>query len=88
MTKLTQTARVISHLTAGHDLTEAQARARFGVANMSALASNLRFKGYAVYRNTKTTAKGHEIDVYRIGAPSKAVIAAGYRALAAKRNVA
>ena len=86
--KLTKTDRVIAYLKAGHDLTEAQARARFGVANMSALASNIRFKGYAVYRNTKTTAKGHEIDVYRLGTPSKAVIAAGYRALAQDRRAA
>ena len=88
MTKLTQTDRVIAYFKAGRDLTEAQARARFGVLNMSALASSLRFKGYAVYKNSKTTAKGSEISICRLGTPSKAVIAAGYRALAQERRVA
>lgn len=82
-TNNTQTARVLSFLQSGNVLTEGQARTRFGVRNMSALASNLRFKGYAVYCNPKKTSKGNTVATFRIGAPRRSVVAAGYRALAA-----
>lgn len=79
---VTKTQKVLQFLQNGGTLTEAQARSRFGIANMSATASNLRMKGYAIFGNRKTLSDGRETTVYRIGAPPRRVVAAGYRALA------
>ncbi len=83
MVKKTKTQRVLEYFRKGNDLTEGQARSRFGVANLSALASNLRYQGYAIYANQKTFDNGHTATVYRMGTPTRAVVAAGYRALGA-----
>ena len=80
MTK-TKSERVLNHLRNGNDLTENQARSRFGIANMRAEASRLRSKGYAVYSNQKTLSNGRRSTVFRLGTPTRAVVAAGYAAL-------
>jgi hypothetical protein len=82
MAKTTKTERLLNYLMSGHDITEGQARSRFGIQNLSATASDLRFKGYAVYANRKMRGNNHEVTMYRLGAPRREVIAAGYRALA------
>jgi len=63
-------------------LTAAQIQARFGVRNVRATISDLRFDGYAIYANRHTDTKGREKTFYRLGTPSRRVIAAGYRAMA------
>lgn len=78
MTKKTKTERVLQHLQNGNEITEAQAQSRFGIANMSAVASTLRFQGFAVYCNRRG-----DKSFYRLGTPTRSVVAAGYRALAA-----
>ena len=82
-TKISKTARVLSFLKKGNDITESQAKARFGISNMSAVASYLRRQGYAIYCNRKTFSNGNTASVYKHGAPTRKVIAAGYNALAA-----
>ena len=52
------------------------------IGNPQAVIQALRFSGYPIYLNTVTDTKGRSRNVYRLGTPSKAVIAAGYRALA------
>jgi len=58
-------------------LTVAQARARFGIENVSARIGELRKEGHAIYTNTKTLKDGRTIQYYRLGKPSRAVVAAG-----------
>ena len=60
-------------------LTVAQARARFGITNVSARIEELRSEGHAIYTNTKTLKDGRKITYYKLGKPSKAVVAAGVR---------
>ena len=79
---VTKTERLLNYLMSGRDITEGQARSRFGIQNLSATASSLRFQGYAVYANRKTLGNNHEVTMYRLGAPRREVVAAGYRALA------
>jgi len=76
--------RVLEVLSTGQELTAKQIQSRFGVGNARATVSALRMKGYPIYANTRTDTKGRTKTKYRLGAPSKAVIAAGYRALAGK----
>jgi predicted ArsR family transcriptional regulator len=83
MTTQTKTQRLVDALQNGEQLTSKQIAARFGIANPTATVSDLRLRhGYAVYANRKTDTKGRVSTKYRIGNPSRAVVAAGYRALA------
>jgi hypothetical protein len=41
----------------------------------------LRKKGYAIYRNSKKAANGTKISFYRLGKPTRAMVAAGVLAL-------
>ena len=79
MTKTTQEARVLAAFQAGDTLTPAQMTSRFGVKNPTALINSLRSKGFAIYHNERKTRKSF----YKIGKPSRAVVAAGYAALGA-----
>ena len=80
---MTQTQRVLEALLAGNELTAKQISARFGVASPTKVVSLVRQEGYAVYLNKHTDTKGRVTHKYRIGKPSRKLIAAGYRALAA-----
>ena len=82
-TTMTKTDKVLAALQSGEQLTEAQIRQRFGAANPRALVSSLRMKGYAVYANAHKDTKGRETTKYRLGRPQRAVVAAGYKAIAA-----
>lgn len=83
MSKTTKTDRLLSFLQNGNDITATQAEKRFGIANLSAVASNLRSRGYAIYANMKTLPSGNTVRLYRLGTPTRAVVAAGFAALAA-----
>ena len=53
-------------------------------ASIKARISEIRTqKGVAVYANKHTDSNGRTVTKYRAGTPRKAVVAAGYRALAA-----
>ena len=79
---MTQTKRVLAALQAGEELTAKQIAARFRIASPSKVVSNIRYEGHAVYLNKHTDTKGRVTHKYRIGKPSRKLIAAGYRALA------
>lgn len=75
-------SRVLEALRKGEELTAKQIASRFGVKNPTATVSDLRFAGFAIYANSHKDTKGRVTTKYRLGNPSRAVIAAGYRALA------
>jgi len=79
---MTKTDRVLQALMGGEELTAKQIKARFSVGNPAELVRQLRFKGFAVYSNPKKNSKGETKNFYRLGTPSRKVVAAGYRALA------
>jgi len=80
---MTKQARLVEALQNGEQLTAKQIATRFGIANPTATVSDLRFSGFAVYANRHTDTKGRVTTKYRLGAPSRAVVAAGYKALSA-----
>lgn len=61
-------------------LTVAQARARFGIENVSARIDELRQEGHVIYTNMKTRGDGTKVASYRIGKPTKAMVRAAYAA--------
>jgi predicted ArsR family transcriptional regulator len=79
---LTKQARVLEALQSGEQLTAKQIAARFGVKNPTATVSDLRYSGFAVYANQHTDTKGRVTTKYRLGRPSREIVAAGYRAMA------
>ena len=60
-------------------LTTAQARARFGIQNVSARIDELRQEGHVIYTNTVARADGSKVKAYRIGKPTKAMVRAAYK---------
>lgn len=79
----TKIQRVLTALVDGEELTANQIRARFGAGNPHEVVRQIRLKGYAVYSNARKNSKGDLKNFYRLGTPSRAVVAAGYRALGA-----
>ena len=81
---VTKQERLLEALQNGEQLTAKQITHRFGIANPTATVSDLRMRsGFAVYANKRTNKLGQTFTKYRLGTPTRAVVAAGYRALAA-----
>jgi len=82
-TVVSKSAKFLAALQNGEELTAKQIAARFGIGNPTATVSDLRLRGgYAIYANPTKTG----VTRYRLGTPTKAVVAAGYRALAASKS--
>jgi len=62
-------------------LTANKMRSVFGVKNPSALVDELRKEGNAIYLNTRINANGDKVAFYRLGTPTKRMVAAGIAAL-------
>ena len=75
---------VLSKTDCYNTFTTAQARARFGITNVAARINELREDGHAIYTNTKTLENGRKISFYRLGQPTKRMVAEGIKALRAK----
>ena len=79
----TKTAKVIAALENGAELTAKQIQSRYNVANARALVSSIRMQGYSVYLNKRLSSyDGETYSKYRMGTPTRAVVAAGNQALA------
>ena len=61
-------------------LTTAQARARFGIQNVSARIDELRQEGHCIYTNTVSRGDGTKVKAYRMGKPTKAMVRAALKA--------
>ena len=77
-----KTFKVFSALQSGRSLTASQA-SKMGVKNLSAEVSRIKQHGFAVYTNSRKADNGVQVTEYSIGKPSRNLVAAGYRALAA-----
>lgn len=79
---MTKQQRLLEALQNGEQLTAKQISSRFDIKNPTATVSDLRFAGFAVYANKRTNRRGETFTKYRLGRPSRQVVAAGYKALA------
>lgn len=83
MTTLTQKQKLRIAFFNGAQLTTKQIRAQYKIASPTKVISNLRLEdGLPIYANKHVDTKGRETTKFRLGTPSRAVIAAGYRAIA------
>ena len=70
----------------GREASAKQMASWFGTTpnSISSRVSELRNNdGFAIYANKRTDSNGRTTTFYRLGTPTRAVVAAGYRALAA-----
>jgi hypothetical protein len=77
-------SKVLSYLSKDSEfntLTANKMRSLFGVKNPSAVIDDLRKDGNAIYLNTRVNANGEKVSFYRLGTPTKRMIAAGIFAL-------
>jgi len=77
VTVTTQNQKVLNFLRSGQSLSAGQARGLFGVASLGKRISELRASGQPIYTNTAKNGT----TVYRLGRPSRAMIAAAYQAV-------
>jgi hypothetical protein len=83
MTRLSAKQRILNFLAKreGYNtLSVAQARARFGIQNVTARIDELRQEGHCIYTNTKRRADGTKVSVYRLGTPTKTMVRAALKA--------
>lgn len=78
----TKTFRVFTALRNGEALTAAKAK-KMGIGNLAAEVSRVRQAGHAVYTNSRKAGNGVQVTEYVMGRPSRKLIAAGYKAIAA-----
>ena len=81
-TTTTQAAKVATALENGAELTAKQITSRYGVKNVRAVISKLRSEGFSIYLNKRVSSfDGESYMKYMVGTPTRAVVAAGYKAL-------
>ena len=79
----TKTFKLFNAMYNGEAVTASAAQKRFGIKNISAEVSRIRQNGYAVYANTRVAGNNAKVTEYVIGKPSRAIVAAGYKAMSA-----
>jgi hypothetical protein len=78
----TQKSKLAAAFARGAELTSKQIRSQFKIASPTKVISNLRLEdGLSIYANKRVDGSGRETIKFRLGTPSRAVIAAGYRAM-------
>lgn len=80
---MSQKAKVLNALMDGDRLTAKQIQSRFNARNPHEVVRQLRVEGYPIYLNRTVNSKGEVKNKYRLGTPSRRVVAAGYRAISA-----
>jgi hypothetical protein len=79
----TKTGRAFKALVLeGETLSPAEAKKRFGIGNLSAEVSRIRQSGFAIYANRRVAGNGVAVTEYKMGKPSRKLVAAGYKAMA------
>ncbi len=78
------TNRLLNALRSGEELTARQIESRYSVASGRGLVHSLRSQGYAVYLNRRTNSKGTVSYKYRLGRPTRAMVAAAFSVMGAE----
>ena len=81
---MTAKQKVLNYLSKDSDyntLTAQKMQSVFGVANPSATINELRNDGHAIYLNTRINSNGEKVSFYRLGTPTKRMVAAGIAAI-------
>ena len=80
---MSKQAKLLNYLSTGAELTAKQIAGSFGLKNPHRAIHLLRSQGHCVYSNSAKLADGTETIKYRIGKPSKRIVAAANALLGA-----
>jgi hypothetical protein len=72
---MSKQAKLLNHLKNGATVTARQIAGSFGLKNPHDAIHQLRMQGHCIYSNKATLSDGTETTKYRIGKPSKRMIA-------------
>jgi hypothetical protein len=79
---MSKTAKLATYMqTTGASLTAKQIKSQFGLKNPHEAVRQMRQDGICVYANEATLSKGGKTIKYRVGRPTKAMVAAAYAAV-------
>lgn len=76
-------AKLLNHLQNGHEVTSKQITGTFGIKSAGRAIAYLREQGNCIYANKVTLSDGTEGTKYRIGKPTKSMIALAHSVLGA-----
>lgn len=72
---MTQKQRIAAAFEAGREMTAKQIGSLFKVGSPTKVVSELRREGMAIYLNKRVDTKGRVTNKYRLGTPSKRMVA-------------
>jgi predicted transcriptional regulator len=72
---MSKQTKLLNHLVKGGEITARQITGSFGLKNPHEAIRQLRSQGHCIYSNRKTMADGTVATKYRIGSPSKRMVA-------------
>lgn len=76
---MTKTTTLLKNFQAGKEFTAKQIGASFGFVNPYRAVEHLRQQGHCIYGNEKTLSTGDSVIKYRMGTPSKRMVALAIR---------
>ena len=80
---MSKTQSLIRSFEGGAELTAKQISGSFGFKNPGRAVHYLRTQGYCIYSNPTTLSTGDKVTKYRLGKPSKRIVAAANMLLGA-----
>ncbi len=80
---MTQKTRILSTLAEGREYTAKQFQNYFQIASPTKVISRLRRDGHSIYINKCVDTKGRTVNKYRLGQPSRRMVAAAAMLLGA-----
>lgn len=72
---MSQKEKVLNVLKEGREITAKQISSLFNVGSPTKVISELRHEGHAIYLNKRVDTKGRETMKYRLGTPSRRMVA-------------
>jgi hypothetical protein len=78
---MSKNSKLLNAFQRGEELTSKQIEARFDVSSGRSLVHSLREQGFPIYLNKRVNVKGQITNKYRLGTPTRSVIAAGFKAM-------
>jgi transcription initiation factor IIE alpha subunit len=80
---INQKEKVLSVLSEGREVTAKQLSSQFGIGSPTKVISELRRDGHAIYLNRRVDTKGRETQKYRLGTPTRRMVAVAASVLGA-----
>lgn len=78
--KNTKTFKLLKALRTGDAISQSEAFKRFGIKNIRAEATRIRYSGYVVNSKHRTAGNNVQVTEYMLGTATRELIAAGYAA--------